>query len=618
MTRKNILLMLALVLLISILPANAMAASDYYSHLRRDVSFTSKDTTDGKNLKDVNYRIYKGDYNYREDMGSTLNDTRLEPGKYTITATKDGYRVGTRIIEVKGTTTLRQYFNFDLERDSSYRPTPSNRSNYLYLNTRDATTGYNVSDIRYYIEDLNNSSKNQTIYSNSVYLPVGNYRVSAIRDGYISQSKNVYMTGNSQDLNFTLSRTAQYTPSRNEVIVKNVNVYTNRVTGETEPRSKVGLYKNGVLLNSTTANYSGNFEIAYTFQNYADYYGANRVYPSINSSDRVAGYTTPYTRVLIYDEYYVYLGSATSDSKGYYETAHTSVRNPKGKVLLKDQGEGYYKFADDLSSYYLIAEKDGYASSSRFYLTNLAYNDWDEVYSPPSSDTAIAPTIIEALPGEFYVRGKDSSTFSKITIREKSGVELGSVELGYDTRFAIKTTRPLVAGETLTIVTSRSGLRDNYSTVIVSSKPVEENPSYYFNYKNYFTIGQKSYVQTIDDVVVTKYMDVAPYITNGRTMLPVRYVAESLGYDVSFDDKTKNAVFIKGDSSLIVNLNSRDFFVKGQKHTFSVDPVTVDGRIMLPVSELGKALGLTHGNAGEGKNIEWNELLRSVTIQINN
>ena len=38
-----------------------------------------KDTTDGKNLKDVNYRIYKGDYNYREDMGSTLNDTRLEP-----------------------------------------------------------------------------------------------------------------------------------------------------------------------------------------------------------------------------------------------------------------------------------------------------------------------------------------------------------------------------------------------------------------------------------------------------------------------------------------------------------------------------------------------------------
>lgn len=189
--------------------------------------------------------------------------------------------------------------------------------------------------------------------------------------------------------------------------------------------------------------------------------------------------------------------------------------------------------------------------------------------------------------------------------------------MGHDTRFAIKTSRPLVSGETLTIVTSKSGLRDNITTVIVGSTSGEDKPTYYFNYRNQFTIGQKSYIQTVDDVVSTKHMDVAPYITNGRTMLPIRYVAESLGYDVSFDNNTKNAIFLKGDSSIIMNLNSRDFFVKGQKHTFSVDPITVDGRIMLPFSELGKALGLTHGNVGEGKNIEWNEALRAVTIQIN-
>ncbi|NLD16401.1 MAG: hypothetical protein GX666_02320 [Tissierellia bacterium] len=617
MTRKNITLMLVLVLLISILPANVMANSDYYSHMRRDVSFTAKDSTDGKNLMEVTYHIFKGESNYRADMGTTLNDTRLEPGIYTITATKDGYKVGTRVIDVRGTSTLRQYFNFDLDRDIGYRPPSADQSNYLYLNARDATTGYNISDIRYYIENLNNSSKNQTIYSSSVYLPVGNYRVNAIRDGYISQSQNVYMTGSRQDVSFTLSRSAIYPPTRTELTIKNVSVYTNRVTGETDSYSKVSLYKNGVFLNSTTANYSGYFEVPNAFQNYADYYGANRVYPSTNSSNRVAGYTTPYTRVLIYDANYVYLGSATSDSKGYYETAHTSVRNPNGKILLKDKGEGYYKFADDLSNYYLIAEKDGYTSSGRFYLTNLAYKDWDDVYSPPASETAIAPTIIEALPGEYYVRGKDSSTFSKVTVKERSGIEIGSVELGHDTRFAIKTSRPLVSGETLTIVTSKSGLRDNITTVIVGSTSGEDKPTYYFNYRNQFTIGQKSYIQTVDDVVSTKHMDVAPYITNGRTMLPIRYVAESLGYDVSFDNNTKNAIFLKGDSSIIMNLNSRDFFVKGQKHTFSVDPITVDGRIMLPFSELGKALGLTHGNVGEGKNIEWNEALRAVTIQIN-
>lgn len=46
-------------------------------------------------------------------------------------------------------------------------------------------------------------------------------------------------------------------------------------------------------------------------------------------------------------------------------------------------------------------------------------------------------------------------------------------------------------------------------------------------------------------------MDVAPYTENGRTMLPLRYIADSLGYDVTYDKNTRNAVFIKGSSAII-------------------------------------------------------------------
>src|SRR5699024_8850223 len=113
------------------------------------------------------------------------------------------------------------------------------------------------------------------------------------------------------------------------------------------------------------------------------------------------------------------------------------------------------------------------------------------------------------------------------------------------------------------------------------------------------------YTQTKDSKTETKKMDTVPYIVNGRTMLPIRFVAESLGYNVEFDNQTRNAVFVRGSSTLIINLDSREFYANGEQHFLSVDPDTVDGRIMLPVSEIGKGLGLTHGNLGEGKNIEW-------------
>lgn len=49
------------------------------------------------------------------------------------------------------------------------------------------------------------------------------------------------------------------------------------------------------------------------------------------------------------------------------------------------------------------------------------------------------------------------------------------------------------------------------------------------------TVGSKSIVVNREPVE----MDVSPYIKDGRTMLPSRYVAESLGAEVEYDGKTR-------------------------------------------------------------------------------
>jgi len=64
------------------------------------------------------------------------------------------------------------------------------------------------------------------------------------------------------------------------------------------------------------------------------------------------------------------------------------------------------------------------------------------------------------------------------------------------------------------------------------------------------TLGDKVIVLTIGSTTMTvngeaKTMDVAPEITNGRTMLPARYVAEGLGYVVGWDASTGTVLVSK-------------------------------------------------------------------------
>ena len=111
-------------------------------------------------------------------------------------------------------------------------------------------------------------------------------------------------------------------------------------------------------------------------------------------------------------------------------------------------------------------------------------------------------------------------------------------------------------------------------------------------------------------------MDVAPFLQNGRTMLPLRYVAESLDYNVTWNDATRVATFTSGNNTVKVSIDSQIFTVNGVEHRFSTTPITVNGRIMLPVSEIAMALGLTHSDAvGSAANIVWNPTLQTVTIK---
>lgn len=91
------------------------------------------------------------------------------------------------------------------------------------------------------------------------------------------------------------------------------------------------------------------------------------------------------------------------------------------------------------------------------------------------------------------------------------------------------------------------------------SVPVEKspltltvNPSQQTGSTVVFTIGSNDY--TVNGNKVT--MDVAPYVKDGRTLVPARYIAEALNAQSYYDAATKVVTFVKGDTIVKFTLGS--------------------------------------------------------------
>ena len=128
-----------------------------------------------------------------------------------------------------------------------------------------------------------------------------------------------------------------------------------------------------------------------------------------------------------------------------------------------------------------------------------------------------------------------------------------------------------------------------------------------------FTIGEKTVI--VNGVAVEN--DVAPIVVNGRTMLPIRFLAEKLGLDVYWDGTigmvtviestyrpNTTMVMIKNQMSLVVV--STEAVVNSEIVPLDTPAFIQDGRTFLPVRLVAEALDCYVG---------WNEKTQQVLIE---
>ena len=87
------------------------------------------------------------------------------------------------------------------------------------------------------------------------------------------------------------------------------------------------------------------------------------------------------------------------------------------------------------------------------------------------------------------------------------------------------------------------------------------------------------------------FRDHGPVIVDDRTLVPVREVFETLGFYVSWSE-AEQQVIMHGDVHIIIPIGSNTFFVDGMRRQLDVPAQIINGRAMLPIRHLVESVGM--------------------------
>ncbi len=77
--------------------------------------------------------------------------------------------------------------------------------------------------------------------------------------------------------------------------------------------------------------------------------------------------------------------------------------------------------------------------------------------------------------------------------------------------------------------------------------------------------------------------NVFPFIQNDRTFVPLRFIAESLGLEVLWDEQTETVTLKKEENELIFTINKSTYIKNGEELTLDSPPILQESRTFVPL-----------------------------------
>ena len=99
--------------------------------------------------------------------------------------------------------------------------------------------------------------------------------------------------------------------------------------------------------------------------------------------------------------------------------------------------------------------------------------------------------------------------------------------------------------------------------------------------------------------------DADPMIVNGRTMVPVRAIFEALGATVTWDNNTRTATGVLGDTTINITIDQAYLLKNGEQVSLDSPALLSSGRTYVPVRAIAESYNC---------NVDWINDTKTVTI----
>lgn len=110
----------------------------------------------------------------------------------------------------------------------------------------------------------------------------------------------------------------------------------------------------------------------------------------------------------------------------------------------------------------------------------------------------------------------------------------------------------------------------------------------------------------IDDKILN--FDVSPVIENGRTLVPLRSIFETLEASVEWNDDTKTVIAKRDDILIKLTIGQRQAYKNDDLIELDVPAKILNGRTLVPLRFISESLGAK---------VEWNDEIREIKIKSN-
>lgn len=109
-------------------------------------------------------------------------------------------------------------------------------------------------------------------------------------------------------------------------------------------------------------------------------------------------------------------------------------------------------------------------------------------------------------------------------------------------------------------------------------------------------------------------MEVSPQIQNGRTLVPLRSIFEALGADINWDPVTRTVTGTKDETVVTLTIDSKTAYINGSAKELDAPAVIVSGRTMVPARFIAESLGAVVGWDSDSKTVLVNSDINKIML----